>query len=424
MGRRAVDLVAELADEADPQDQARDAGDEAAATVEILELLRGAVELGEAREDLARARPGQVDRAERLGQIGEVDVHAPVGEPPGEPLLDRAGAARGRRDVEALLVEAADRAVVGDPPGVGGHHAVAHASRREVREAVGVHHVEELARLRAAQQQLAERRDVDHAGGAVNAQRLLLGIAVVVGATPVAGPHHGRAERTVARVDRRALGGLERAPGERAHRHGRPRRSRRGQADLLGRLPGLGAHQPHRGQLAHATLAGPHRDRGVALGELDRVIALGDRQPDVLARDVLAQTGEALAAIGAADRWRHGDRRALRRGAGEALRNVLGELAVRLVAESERLRRARALERAGEGDCRSSRRLRRARRRRARHRAARRARSGRRPASTPPVRRTAAAASSPGPTRRSPARGRRRSGARGRRRSAVPARRR
>ena len=47
VGGGAVDLVAELADEADPQDQARHAGDRRVLAVEVLERLVGAVEVGD-----------------------------------------------------------------------------------------------------------------------------------------------------------------------------------------------------------------------------------------------------------------------------------------------------------------------------------------------------------------------------------------
>jgi hypothetical protein len=71
------------------------------------------------------------------------------------------GAARRRRHVEALVVQAADRAVVHDPPGVRGEHAVADAPGFEVREAVGVEAIEEGAGLGPAHDELAQRGDVD-----------------------------------------------------------------------------------------------------------------------------------------------------------------------------------------------------------------------------------------------------------------------
>ena len=289
------------------------AGDRRALGVEVGEGLVGAVEVGEAAHDLAGARTGEVDRGEALGDVGQRDVHAPVGQPPREPLLDGAGAARRRGDVEALVVEPADGAVVHDAPGVGGEHAVADAPGLEVGEAVGVQAVEELARLRAADDELAERRDVDEPGALVDGERLGLRVAVVVGAPPVARPHDAGAELAVAGVDGRALGRVERAPRQRAQRDGRPRRARGRGADAREVLAGLLRHEADGGQLAHAALARAHGRRRVALGELDRVVALVDAEVDVLGRDVLAQAREALAAPGARHGGGHGLGRARRR---------------------------------------------------------------------------------------------------------------
>ena len=217
VGARVVDLVADLADEADAQDQARHARDRARACRPCRRTprssSRGRVTLG---HDLARLRAGEVDGGDRLRDVRHVDVHLPVGQPPAEPLLHRRRAARRRRDVERLVVEAADRAVVDDAPRVGADDAVADAPRLEVREAVGVQAVEERAGVRAAHEHLAERRDVDQAGRLLDRDRLALRVAVVVGAAPVAGPRDPRAELAVAAVDRRALRGLDRPPGERA----------------------------------------------------------------------------------------------------------------------------------------------------------------------------------------------------------------
>ena len=161
---------------------------------------------------ISRARgPARLTADKPWRDVGQAHVESPVGQPPREPLVDGAGAARRGGHVERVVVEPADRAVVHDPPRVAGDHAVADAARLQVREAVRVEAVEELAGVGAAHDQLAERRDVDQAGGLVHGQRLGLRVAVVVGAPPVARPHHRRAELAVAAVDRRALGGLERA---------------------------------------------------------------------------------------------------------------------------------------------------------------------------------------------------------------------
>ena len=291
-----VDLVADLADEPDAQDQARHAGDVGLLGVQVLESLGRAVEIGQLAQDLPGSRTGQVDRGEALGHVGQPDVHPPVGQPPREPLLDRAGAARGRGHVVRVLVDPADRPVVDDPAGVGADHAVADPAGLEVGEAIGIEAVEELAGRRPADQQLAERRDVDQPGGLVDGERLLLRIAVVVGAPPVAGPLDVGAQLTVAAVDRRALGRLERPAGQHAHRDRHVRGASGRSSDALQALARLLRHQPHRCELAHPALARAHGHRRVALGQLDRVVALVDAQLDVLGGDVLAQAREALAA--------------------------------------------------------------------------------------------------------------------------------
>ena len=170
--RRAVDLVADLAHEPDPQDQAGHARHVGLLAVEVGERLGRAVEVGQRAHDLPRARAGEVDGRERLGDVGQLDVELPVGEPPREPLVDGARAARRGRHVEGVVVEPADRAVVHDPAGVAGDHAVADAPGLEVREAVRVEAVEELAGVGAAHDQLAERGDVDQPGRLVHRQRL------------------------------------------------------------------------------------------------------------------------------------------------------------------------------------------------------------------------------------------------------------
>ena len=337
MRGREVQLVAHLAHEADAQEQARHAGHLGALPVEVREALGRAVELGERGEDLARARTGEIDGREPLRDVGEVHAQAPVGQPPGEPLVHGARAARGGGHVEAVVVEPADRAVVHDPAGVAGHHAVADAAGLQVREAVGVEPVEELAGVRPAHDQLAERGHVDQAGGLVHRQRLGARVAVVVGAPPVARPQDVRAQLAVTGVHRRALGGLEGASGQRAHRHRVPGRPGGGGAHLGQALPGLLGHQPHRGQLAHAALAGPHRRGGVALGELDRVVALLHAQVDVLRGHVLAQAGEALAAPRARDRRRHGHVGRARRSSSRLLALLVRARARGLVAEAERV---------------------------------------------------------------------------------------
>jgi hypothetical protein len=112
---------------------------------------------------------------------------------------------------------------------------------------------------------------------------------------PGARPHHLGAELLVAMVDGRALRGLVRPAREEAERDGRPRRAGSGRSDRRLVLLVLARVEADRGHVAQAALAGAHRHRGVALGELDGVEALADRPLQVLVRHVLADADKALA---------------------------------------------------------------------------------------------------------------------------------
>ena len=133
-----------------------------------------------------------------------------------------------------------------------------------------------------------------------------------------------------------------------------------------------------RGELRVAALRRAHRDGRVALGELDRVVALGDGVRDVLRGDVLVEVDERLAAAPAVARvgGRRGDR-GLRRQRVEALALVRQRaLAVR-AAQAERDRGVES--RDGAGAARRRRRPR-GRRRRPRRGRCRRASSASEPA--------------------------------------------
>ncbi len=135
--------------------------------------------------------------------------------------------------------------------------------------------------------------------------RLAGRVAVGVRAAPGARPHHLRAELLVAVVDRRALCRLVRASGQEAELDRLPRRARGRRPDR--RLVGLvlARVQADGGDVAELALAGAHRHRRVALGQLDRVEALGDGALDVLVGHVLADADEALALLrGAVERRR------------------------------------------------------------------------------------------------------------------------
>ena len=77
MRARAVELVAELADEPDPEREARHARDLELPRVEVPEARRSRRRRRvSARERLARPRPGDVDRGERAGDVDDLDVDA------------------------------------------------------------------------------------------------------------------------------------------------------------------------------------------------------------------------------------------------------------------------------------------------------------------------------------------------------------
>src|SRR5262249_60525638 len=102
------------------------------------------------------------------------------------------------RDVERLVAESGDRAVVDDPAAVGREHAVADAPNLEVAEAVRVEPLEERDRIRPGDEQLPERGNVDHADVVVHALRLARRIAVVVRPLPRTRPDHLRTRLDVA----------------------------------------------------------------------------------------------------------------------------------------------------------------------------------------------------------------------------------
>jgi len=136
--RRAVQLVAELADEADAKRQARHTGDADLLRVEILERFVGDICVRQLRQSVARLRPREIQRRERAGDVDDLRVVAPDRVPPLEPLADAVRAGRRRRDVEELVAEPSDRAVVHDPAGVGRQHSVANAACLQIAEAIRV----------------------------------------------------------------------------------------------------------------------------------------------------------------------------------------------------------------------------------------------------------------------------------------------
>ena len=256
--------------------------------------------------------PARLTARDRLRDVGHVDVQAPVGQPPAEPLLHRRRAARRRRDVERLVVDAADRAVVDDAPRVGAEHAVADAPRLEVREAVGVQAVEERARVRARARAScrASRRRSARPSPAPPRPRPAGRRSRRRGASRPPSGSVAPSSRWRPWIAERFAGSIGR-PASAPIGTGRPRRARGRHADVAHRHAGLPASTRIDGELGEAALRRAHRHRRVALGELDRVVALRDGMLDVLDRDVLVEVDERLAALLVVARvgGRRGDRR-------------------------------------------------------------------------------------------------------------------
>ena len=166
----------------------------------------------------------------------------------------------------------------------------------------GVEPVEEFAGIRAAQLQLAERRDVEQAdafahGHDLVADRLLriLGIAVEIRPPPGADRLHHGVEREVPGVQRRAP--LQHLVMARKHaeRLRADRRTRGGDADFGYRPVGRLGDDPCRRQRRMAALARPHADRGEALDQLDLAIAILDGVVQILDLQILVEIDEVAA---------------------------------------------------------------------------------------------------------------------------------
>src|SRR5439155_13743164 len=188
--------------------------------------------------------------------------------------------------------------------------AVADASHLHVAEAVGIEQLEKACGIRALDEQLAESRHVDDAEPSVDVERLVRRVLVRMRAAPEACPHHRRAGLLMPMMDGRPLGRLVAAARKQPERDRGPGWARRRRPDrLLVRLV-LPSKEPDRGHVAEPPLAGAHRHGRIALAELDRVEAFGNRTLHVLFRYVLADADEATPrALGTVQgRRRHGRR--------------------------------------------------------------------------------------------------------------------
>ena len=152
VARRHLDLVAELAREADPEDPRRHARTSALAHAHVREGLGVEVDArGQLGDQLAASRAAQADRRPLLGDRGAVDLELrPFGlQPLLEPGEHARSTARGRAHQVVVLAEPRGDAVVEHHAVLAQHQAVAAAADRELAPGVGVDAVEQLGRVAA-----------------------------------------------------------------------------------------------------------------------------------------------------------------------------------------------------------------------------------------------------------------------------------
>ena len=243
-----------------------------------------------------------------VGHRREVDLHVrPLGlQPALEPRHHARRAAGGRRHQEMMVGEARGDAVVHHHAVLVEHQAVAAAADAELRPRVRVDPVEERRGVRPLDVDLAERRRV-HDGHAVargeafardGGMQILARLREVPRPLPLADVLEERAVLLVPRVERGLADGIERVaeigPGDGAERDGRvvgtERRRARARNVLAQRL----REDRHAVDVAELALVGAEAHRGVALGVLDRVVALARGEHDVGRGDVVLQVDELL----------------------------------------------------------------------------------------------------------------------------------
>ncbi len=291
-----VDLVAELAREADPVEPYGHPGQRAGAHMQVRERRGREVDVGaEPTQDGARLRPGQGHR--RPLRRDRRDHHIEVGPlalpPLVEPGVDARGAGARRGDHEVPLAEPRDRAVVDDHAVFIEHQAVAAAADLECADVVDIEGVEEARRIRPFDLDLAERRRVEQARAAAHRphlarDRLVFRLArarIPRRPHPSGGFLEHRAEALVLRVGRqpspRRVELADLPPGERAERDRRVRRAECGRAHGVGRAARQRGDGQQRVQVAGLALVHRHARGRVALQVLDGIEALAQRKIDV-----------------------------------------------------------------------------------------------------------------------------------------------
>jgi hypothetical protein len=187
---------------------------------------------------------------------------------------------------EAVLGQAHDHAVVEEKAVLVAHQPVAALAHGQRGHHAGVEEVEELARVGALHEDLAEGGGVEQADVLAGVEDLarhrgmdrLAGCAEAVGAAPVGDRFPMRAVGLVPAVHRGPADGLEeraaRLAGERAEGDGGVGRAEGGGADLRDRrVQRIGQHR-EAVDVRQLPLVGRHAERGVALGVLDALVAL------------------------------------------------------------------------------------------------------------------------------------------------------
>ena len=207
--------------------------------------------------------------------------------------MDAVGPAGGGVAEPAVLGQSDHDAVIRQEALLVAHQTITALADAKVRHDVRVKHVQELARIRPLDDDLAKGRGIQHAHIFAGIQDfavdcLLVGLSparIAIGAAPQADRLHIGAVGFVPAVDRAHPQGLENlAPAfacQRAQGHGRIGRAEGGGADIRDLVvQGPGQH----GQTVDVrqfALIGRHAKRGVTLGVFDTGIAFAGGQLDV-----------------------------------------------------------------------------------------------------------------------------------------------
>lgn len=200
--------------------------------------------------------------------------------------MDPVRPARGRVAEPAVLGETHHDAIVHQEAVLVAHEAVAAAPDRQARHDVGVEHVEEAARIGPLHEDLAQRRGVEETElrarvGDLAGHRVAMALARTAVAVGPAPETHGLpigAMGLVPVVHGRAAQRLEdlapRLAHQRAEGDGRIGRAEGGGADRGDRRIERACEHGQPVDVAELALIGGHAERRVALGVLDRLVAL------------------------------------------------------------------------------------------------------------------------------------------------------